>query len=118
MAKLGELERAVMEVLWERSEPAGGRDVARALSERDLAYTTVMTVLNRLATKGFVRRERDGQAWRFTPSASREDYIARLMLDALALAGDRDAALTHFAHSVSRPDAEILSKALGKKHKR
>jgi len=101
-----------MEVLWDRAEPAVVRDVARALESRALAYTTVMTVLDRLAKKGFARRERDGRAWRYEPANTREGYVAELMLDALALTGDRDAALTRFANSVSTPEAEVLTKAL------
>lgn len=112
MGGMGELERAVMNVLWDRGDPASVRDVARALSERDLAYTTVMTVLDRLSRKGFVQRERAGRAWLYRPSASREAYIAQLMLDALDLTGDRDAALTRFARSVPTPDAQVLSQAL------
>lgn len=112
VSSLGELERAVMEVLWDRGTPAAVRDVARALSERELAYTTVMTVLDRLAKKGFVRRQRDGRAWRYEPENSREGYVAQLMLDALSLTGDRDAALTRFARSVSGTEAEVLSQAL------
>ncbi|MGH3320387.1 MAG: BlaI/MecI/CopY family transcriptional regulator [Streptosporangiaceae bacterium] len=113
MNRLGELERSVMEVLWERHEPATVRDVARALaSERELAHTTVMTVLDRLAKKGFARRERDGRAWRYRPAASREAYVTELMLDALDLTGDRDAALTRFARSVSGEEAGALRRAL------
>jgi predicted transcriptional regulator len=114
VGRLGELERAVMEVLWDRGEPSVVRDVVRALASRDLAYTTVMTVLDRLEKKGVVRRERDGRAWRYEPTSNREGYIAQLMLDALDLTGDRSAALTHFAMSVSKPEVEVLSKALKK----
>jgi|Tabmets5t2r1_1033131.scaffolds.fasta_scaffold00306_3 predicted transcriptional regulator len=110
--RLGELERAVMEVLWEREGPATARDVGRALVDRDLAYTTVMTVLDRLTRKGFVDRERAGRAWSYTPAASREAYITGLMLDALDDTGDRDAALVRFARSVSSPEAEVLRGAL------
>lgn len=117
MLRLGELERSVMEVLWDRTEPVAVREVVSALDDRELAYTTVMTVLDRLTKKGFVRRDRDGRAWRYVPVASREHYIATLMLDALALTGDRDAALAHFARSVSAPDAETLSQALPRKKK-
>lgn len=115
LSKLGELERAAMEVLWDSRSPLLVRDVVQALAGRDLAYTTVMTVLSRLAAKGFVRREADGRAWRYAPVASREEYIAQLMLDALSLTGDREAALTHFARSVSSPEAEVLSQALADK---
>lgn len=101
-----------MEVLWGRGEPCLVRDVVAALSERDLAYTTVMTVLDRLEKKGVVRRQRDGRAWLYEATSSREEYIAQLMLDALDLTGDRQAALTHFAMSVSEPEVEVLSRAL------
>ncbi|MFI7675681.1 BlaI/MecI/CopY family transcriptional regulator [Actinophytocola sp. NPDC049390] len=114
VSSLGELERAVMEVLWDRGTPAAVRDVAGALSERELAYTTVMTVLDRLTKKGFVRRQRDGRAWRYEPENTREGYVAQLMLDALSLTGDRDAALTRFARSVSGTEAEVLSQALAR----
>lgn len=49
--RLGDLERAVMDVLWEQTEPMTVREVGRALADRDLAHTTVMTVLDRLAKK-------------------------------------------------------------------
>ncbi|MGA6164888.1 BlaI/MecI/CopY family transcriptional regulator [Amycolatopsis magusensis] len=117
---LGELERAVMDVLWDRGDHAGPvtvRAVADALAERNPAYTTVMTVLDRLAKKGFVLRERDGRAWFYRPAAGRDAYVARLMLDALALTGDREAALNHFARSVSNPEAEALSQALDRHRK-
>jgi len=116
--KLGDLERAVMDVLWEREEPTVVREVVRALVDRDLAYTTVMTVLDRLAKKGFVRRDRGGRGWRYVAADSREAYIAQLMLDALTLTGDRSAALTHFALSVSTPDATVLSRALAAANKK
>ena len=122
MTRLGDLERAVMDVLWERrAGPAAGRggdggltvrEVADALSDRGLAYTTVMTVLDRLAGKGMVERERLGRAWSYRPAASREAHIAKLMLDALDLAGSRDAALVRFARSVTGTEAEVLRAAL------
>jgi predicted transcriptional regulator len=112
VSSLGDLERVVMDMLWERREPASVRDVARALADRDLAYTTVMTVLDRLAKKGFARRERAGRAWLYTPAASREAYVAQLMLDALDLTGDRGAALVRFARSVPGNDADLLRETL------
>lgn len=110
--RLGELERAVMDVLWDRGAPASVREVAEVLRDRELAYTTVMTVLDRLAGKGMVERERAGRAWSYRPAATRDAYIARLMLDALDLAGSRDAALVRFARSVTGTEAEVLRAAL------
>jgi predicted transcriptional regulator len=71
-----------------------------------------MTVLDRLAKKGFARRERDGRAWRYRPAATREAYVAELMLTALDQTGDRVAALARFAQSVSGAEAEVLREAL------
>jgi predicted transcriptional regulator len=104
-----------MDVLWDGAIPPAGttvREVAEALQDRDLAYTTVMTVLDRLAGKGMVEREREGRAWRYRPAASREAYVARLMLDALDLSPSRDAALVRFARSMSGTEAEVLRAAL------
>lgn len=112
MARLGELEQAVMEVLWARPSGATVRDVVRALTERELAYTTLMTVLDRLMRKGFARRELDGRAWRYWPTKARDLYVADLMLGALELTGDRGAALTHFAASMPPDDAAALRRAL------
>jgi len=112
MNRLGELERAIMDVLWESAEPMTVRQVSVCLIDRDLAHTTVMTVLDRLAKKGFVRRERAGRAWRYRPAESREAYVAELMLTALGETGDRQAALTRFARSVSGPEADALREAL------
>jgi predicted transcriptional regulator len=71
-----------------------------------------MTVLDRLAKKGFARRERDGRAWRYRPAETRESYVAELMLTALEQTGDRDAALARFAQSVSGAEATVLRDAL------
>jgi predicted transcriptional regulator len=110
--RLGDLERAIMEVLWESNAPLTVREVSARLTERDLAHTTVMTVLDRLAKKGFAKRQRDGRAWRYCPAATRETYVTELMLTALDQTGDRTAALTRFAQSVSGVEAEVLRDAL------
>ncbi len=107
-----------MEVLWARGEPVSVRDVHAALGDRGLAYTTVMTVLTRLANKNVVRRGRQGRAWLYEPAAGREAYVAELMLEALELSGDRGSALVHFARSVSSAEADALSEALRHAHER
>lgn len=109
---VGELERAVMDVLWAASSPLSVRVVVERLGDQRLAYTTVMTVLDRLAAKKTVTRQRDGRAWLYRAAASKEEFIAGLMNEALDLAGDRSAVLTHFAHLVSDDDAGALRAAL------
>lgn len=101
-----------MDILWAQSAPLTAREVGRLIQDRDLAPTTVMTVLDRLSRKGFLNRTRDGRAWRYQAAATRDAYVAELMLEALDLTGDRSAALTRFAQAVSEPEAEVLRKAL------
>ena len=113
MARLGELERSVMDVLWDAPEPLSVREVMTSLGERELAYTTVMTVLDRLGTKEMVRRERDGRAFRYAPALTRDAATSELLHAALDEAGtDRTAALVHFARTVDADEAQALRDAL------
>lgn len=112
MARLGALERAVMDVLWSADEPITARAIAEQLFERDLAPTTVLTVLSRLERKGVVRRNRDARAHTYQPVATREDHVAELMREVLGTAADRDAALARFVGTVSDEEAEALRRAL------
>jgi predicted transcriptional regulator len=118
VARLGELERAVMEVLWSAGAARTARQVADALAERGLAKTTVLTVLSRLEAKGRVRRCRDEWAHTYAATATREDYIAELMHEALGDAGDRTAALVRFAGQVSPDEAAALQGALSEAARR
>lgn len=112
MARLGELERKVMDILWaEGPEEATVREVAAALP--DYAYTTVLTVLDRLHRKGLVARSRDGRAFRYVALTSREEHAAALMREVLGTTNDRDAVLVRFAESVSPDEAAVLAQALG-----
>ena len=113
MPRLGELERSVMNVLWDADAPLTVREVLEALDERDLAYTTIMTVLDRLGTKQMVRRERDGRAFHYAPALSRDEATSELLHAALDEAGtDRTAALVHFARTVDPAEAKALRAAL------
>jgi BlaI family transcriptional regulator, penicillinase repressor len=111
---LGDLERAVMEQLWTASGPQSVRDVhAVLMRRRDLAYTTVMTVLDRLTKKGLALRERDGRAYRYSAAQSREQLVAEVMHTALAEDPEqRTAALVAFVGRVSPADAEAMRTAL------
>ncbi len=112
MVGRGELERAVVDVLWDSPEPMTARAVTEALTGRDLAVTTVLTVLSRLEGKGIVRRARDGRAHTYEAIAGREEHTADLMRQVLDTAGDRDDALARFVGSVSMDDIEALRRAL------
>lgn len=111
-AKLGELERAIMQVLWAAGEPVTAREIGDALVGRELAKTTVLTVLGRLEKKGRVVRCRDDWAHTYQAAATREEYVAQLMHDALGDASDRTAALARFVDQVSDDEAQALREAL------
>ena len=113
---LGDLEREVMAQLWSAGEPLTVRQVHDRLSrDRDLAYTTVMTVLDRLAKKGVVTQQKADRAYRYAAAQTREEMTAALMLDALSAAPNgaaRDAALAHFVGRVGPAGAAALAAAL------
>src|ERR1700733_1919281 len=114
MRRFGELEAVIMDRLGGGGRPVLVRDVVDALhDDRAPAYTTVMTVMENLHRKGWLRRGRDGRAWRYEPAASRSSYTAALMSDALATSPDHRTALAHFALQMSPHDAALLREALG-----
>lgn len=112
MERLQGLERAAMEVVWGAPAPLTAREVADALADRALAYTTWLTVLGRLERKGLLWRDKSARAHTYASTASRADHVALLMEQALGQADDRQAVLQHFARSVGPDDAAALRRAL------
>ncbi len=112
---LGDLEQAIMDHLWDSPGPQTVRQVHAALSaRRRLAYTTVMTVLHRLAAKDLVVQSCDQRAYQYAPAQDREERAAGLMadvLDQLADAGMRSRALMVLAARVGVEEAESLGRA-------
>ena len=121
--RLGNLERSVMEQLWgstaQRPGGASVRDVLEALpADRELAYTTVMTVLDRLDKKGLVTRERDGRAWRYVPAGTLESLTAETIRASLDDTGDRRAALLHFLDGATPEELDDVLAALSEVEQR
>jgi predicted transcriptional regulator len=86
---LGPLESAIMLTLWDTHEALKVSEVTGRLTyPRDLAYTTVMTVLTILCRKDLARRHRNGQAWLYRPALSRDDYLTQRVRDLITLACD------------------------------
>jgi predicted transcriptional regulator len=109
----GELEAAVMQCLWRRHEPATVREVLGNLNgSRNLAYTTVMTVMDNLHRKGALRREKDGRAWRYTAVRSQAEHSAALLQEVLGAAGDRDEVLMHFVADLDAKSVASLRSAV------
>lgn len=115
MRGFGDLEAVVMDRVWSHDDPVTVRDLFEELSaERAIAYTTVMSTMDNLHRKGWLARERDGKAYRYTAVASREEYSARLMSEALAEAGDTEAVLGHFVAAMDDAESAALRAVLGK----
>ena len=106
------LRRAVLETLWNHPDGLSAGEVRDELAGRDLAVTTVITVLDRLRREGLVERRREGRAYRHRATATREEAVARLMVDALGAGGNRTLAFSHFVDSMSATDAMLLTTAL------
>lgn len=113
MRQLGGLEAAVMDRIWRRNRPVLVRDVLDDLNtDRTLAYTTVMTVMDKLHRKGWLRRHPQGRAYVYEAVASRESYTARLMRDAWATSDNQAVAFVHFLEQLSDDEARALRAAL------
>ena len=112
MPALGELEARVMRKIWDRGRPATVRDILSDLErERPIAYTTVMTVMDNLRKKGWLRRQAAGRAYRYEPVVSAEQYGAGLMRQALDASSDRAAVLMHFIGDLSAEEAAAVEEA-------
>jgi predicted transcriptional regulator len=111
MASLGELERAVMDLLWSADGPVAATALREGLADRGVALTTVHTVLTRLEQKGFVVHD-DARPRRFSARATREEHAAELMHEVLGQAADRQAVLARFVGSVNDDEARLLRELL------
>lgn len=103
---LGALEAQVMERVWSRGRVTV-RDVVDDLaSTKQLAYTTVMTIMSRLHQKGLLGRAREGKTYVYAPALSREEFRARLSRDIVRglVAEFGDVALAQFVAALDAVD--------------
>lgn len=114
MSTLGDLEKAVMEVVWDADAPLTAYDVQARLEpdRQSLAATTVLTVLSRLEKKEFVRSDRSSRPHHYRAVGTRETHVAELMHEVLGDASDRGAVLERFIGGVGPEDVEVLKRLL------
>jgi len=116
---LGCLEHDLMRILWSRGQ-SNVRDVVQEL-DRPLAYTTVMTTLDRLYKKGLLDRHRQGRAFVYSARLSQQEWervraetiVAGFLTGAPA---SRDLLLSSFLDAVGEHDAELLNELEKKIH--
>ena len=112
MRMLGELEARVMRRIWDRDGPVTVRDITDDLRrDRPIAYTTVMTVMDNLRKKGWLRRTDHGRAYRYEPIVSGDEYSAGVMRQGLEASSDPAAALMRFVGELSAEEASALEEA-------
>jgi predicted transcriptional regulator len=113
----GELERAVLAVLWSADSalnPGEVRDGLQGAGAGDLSYSTVVTILSRLHEKGVLERRRKGRSFRYSPVvADVAGLAARQLTDVLDRHDDRAAVLARFVADLSDADEELLRRLLG-----
>lgn len=80
---LGDIEKAIMDVLWVRGEVTGREIFEEAGRERSLAFTTVLTVMDRLLKKGLIKRMKRGRLFVYTASMSRDDFVKQVSQEVL-----------------------------------
>jgi predicted transcriptional regulator len=113
MARFGDLEAAIMDVMWAADSPLRVREVAGELNQnRPLAFNTVQTVMENLFRKGWLNRQKNGRAYWYTTVRSREDYVAGLMGEALAVARDPAATLVRLVEDLEPDEIARLRVAL------
>jgi len=110
LEQLGKLESELMERIWARGEITV-RDLHLELASR-LAYTTIMTTLDRLYKKGLLQRRKGGKAFYYVPAMTQEDYHARLTSHLLEMVlddgADKNVVLSSFVNAVGEADRKLL----------
>lgn len=108
---LGELETAILERIWGR-ENVAVRDIFNELrQERDIAYTTVMTTMDRLWKKGLLIRERNGNAYLYSPVYSKKSLIQKCINQVLdnILSDITEPTLAHFVSNLEKVNPALLN---------
>jgi predicted transcriptional regulator len=109
-AGLGPLEARLLELLWARNDPLTVRDVR--LASPDLAYTTIMTTLDRLYRKGLLLRYKHGRAFAYEPRCARDELLSELVsghvTDLLGASQQSTVILSTLVRAVGQTDVALL----------
>lgn len=115
MRGFGELEQAIMDVVWAAEGPLTVREVLDQLNRerpQQLAYNTVQTVMEILHRKGWLSRAKDGRAFRYQATKDREEYAATLIDQVWATGADRAATLVRLFEQLDDGEVAELRAAL------
>ena len=112
----GELERLVLDALWDATGPITSTQVLESVDDSSLALTTVLTVLSRLEDKGLVTREvGPGRSHVYAPVTSREQHAAEQLLAIIQGESDQALTLSYFTAGLNKKALASLRKLLNEK---
>ncbi|MGU3498888.1 BlaI/MecI/CopY family transcriptional regulator [Mycobacterium sp. C31M] len=115
----GDLEATVMDRVWASPDGTTVRAIFDDLADaRQIAYTTVLSTMDNLYRKGWVRREREGKAYRYWATMTREERSANLMRAAFDSGGNSEAVLAFFVEQMTAEESAQLRAALRHSPKR
>ncbi len=119
---LGTLEKDIMEVLWNRGESSVKEILDAFSSDRDISYSTVITVTNRMAKKGLLKKRKVGKAYFYKPTYDREQFyelISKKVVEGVSEFSFQSA-MVHFVDYMAQADPdkiEYFSKLIESKRK-
>lgn len=102
---LGELETEVMAIVWRQKGNISVKDVTEILEKRrQIAYTTVMTIMSRLADKGVLTRHLSGTSYLYKPRVTKQQFVAKavhgIFSSAVSTLGEE--VLAHFIKEINK----------------
>lgn len=109
---LGDLEADIMKIIWQE-EKSTVRDVYEKLRlQREIAYTTVMTIMSRLAEKKLLEKEQVGNAYVYRPAVSEQEFARRVVSEVLdgLLEEFAEPAISHFVDRMSNEDEQKIAR--------
>jgi predicted transcriptional regulator len=118
MRGFGELEQAIMDVVWATGSPVTVREVLEQLNRdrpQPLAYNTVHTVTEILHRKGWLSRAKDGRAFRYQATKTREEYAASLIDQVWESGANRAATLVRLFDELDDSEVAELRAALAER---
>lgn len=111
----GNLEQEVINVLWDTDKPLKPSEV-KINVKKDLSYSTIKTVLERLAEKGFLKRKKDGNVFKYSPKITKDEYASKNLKNIFQniIGSYGPLALSQFVESIkgNKKNRDLLKKYL------
>lgn len=112
---LGQLEKEVMEIAWSNKIPVSVKLVHEIISQqRKVAYTTIMTIMGRLTSKGLLKRKGEGKAYLYQPAYSKDRFLTKASQQIIKnfVSSFGDGAVAHFAQEIEKIPEDKRKKLL------